>query len=482
MKRNKKLFTAFITAALTAAAFTAVHAAETKIEFTINDPYMHINGMSAEIDPGKGTAPVIVDGRTLLPIRATVEAMGGEVEWNADTKTTVLKKDGDTIELTIGSSTAYLNGESSTLDTAPVILNDRTMLPLRFIAEGFGFKTDWDADTKSITVTAGEPSEEIPYNNATGNYVERRATDGRLYSIGFDGIYILDKDKKALNKYEDTGDMGIIYTDEAGKIYMLTVNYDKKTYSLESKDGKSVTFDNIDEDSITFECTGSDGLTYKEVGMRYMYAVDKDGKTVKTFTETGERDMVCSDKNGSKMLYITSKNGGPDDYISYDGGSAMLERAYFTTYMGSDGLTYTWANSTMVTLDDKFEPVKEYQFVKEYELLSDDAKDDTYTIEYKGLMSAVLIGPDDTETELTCDKGDGEEIFYKDSKGNSYKSTMDGLEKLDKAGKAVSKFDFMALCQDYTDESGEIYTLIGSEKYTLLTPSGKTVSLEETYG
>ncbi|MCC8168883.1 MAG: hypothetical protein LIO59_00585 [Oscillospiraceae bacterium] len=60
---------------------------------------------------------------------------------------------GDEIRLIIDSMTAYLNDGAQTLDVAPVIINDRTMLPIRFIAESFGFSVDWYGDEQIITIT-----------------------------------------------------------------------------------------------------------------------------------------------------------------------------------------------------------------------------------------------------------------------------------------------------------------------------------------
>ena len=127
----------------------------------IDDPVMTVNGAQQEIDPGRGTAPVIVSDRTLVPIRAIIEAMGGTVEWNGDTQTASLTYGDDEIRLTIDSTTAYLNDKANTLDTAPTIINERTMLPIRFIAESFKFNVDWNESERLITITkaADEPVE-----------------------------------------------------------------------------------------------------------------------------------------------------------------------------------------------------------------------------------------------------------------------------------------------------------------------------------
>ncbi len=139
-------------------------AESTSADFTmtmqIDNPVMTVNGVQQEIDPGRGTAPVIVNGRTLVPIRTIIEAMGGTVEWNGDTQTAALTYGGDEIRLTINSTTAYLNNEANTLDTAPAIINERTMLPIRFIAESFKFSVDWNENERIITIsTQAEPSE-----------------------------------------------------------------------------------------------------------------------------------------------------------------------------------------------------------------------------------------------------------------------------------------------------------------------------------
>jgi len=133
-----------------------VNAAEAmSIILEIGNPNMNINGREKPID-NEGTSPVIIDGRTLVPIRAVVEEMGGSVNWNADTQTVLLENGNDSIELVIGSTNAKLNGQISILDTAPVIINGRTMLPIRFISEGFGFNVEWDSDTHTINISSKE--------------------------------------------------------------------------------------------------------------------------------------------------------------------------------------------------------------------------------------------------------------------------------------------------------------------------------------
>lgn len=119
----------------------------------MDNPMMTVDGEQQEIDPGRGTTPAIVENRTLVPIRAIVEALGGTVAWDQSTRTATLTYGEDEIRLTLNSTTAYLNGEAHTLDVAPTTMNNRTMLPIRFIAEGFQFGVDWNQAERTITIT-----------------------------------------------------------------------------------------------------------------------------------------------------------------------------------------------------------------------------------------------------------------------------------------------------------------------------------------
>jgi len=124
----------------------------------IGNPYMAVNGISQEIDPGRGAKPVIKNGRTLIPIRAIVEVLGGTVEWDGTTKKVAVTLKDTTIELWIGKPQATVNGQTKWIDDAnhkvmPEIINGRTMLPLRFVAENLGADVVWDGTTKTITIT-----------------------------------------------------------------------------------------------------------------------------------------------------------------------------------------------------------------------------------------------------------------------------------------------------------------------------------------
>ncbi len=122
------------------------------VKLVISNPIMEVNGKNEEIDDGRGTTPVIINNRTLVPIRAIIEAFGGSVSWNEGSQCVLLAMNGNKIELYINSPTAFLNGDAHTLDTAPVIINERTMLPIRFIAEGFNIGVAWEAEEQRVSL------------------------------------------------------------------------------------------------------------------------------------------------------------------------------------------------------------------------------------------------------------------------------------------------------------------------------------------
>jgi hypothetical protein len=116
---------------------------------TIGSRNMEVNGLTRTLD----AAPFIKEGRTLLPIRALIEALGGSVQWNPSTRTATILLGSRTVALTIGSTTALVNGSPITLDVAPEIRNGRTFLPLRAVAENLGLDLAWEPISQTISLT-----------------------------------------------------------------------------------------------------------------------------------------------------------------------------------------------------------------------------------------------------------------------------------------------------------------------------------------
>ena len=156
MKKYGKIFLSFflvlICSICISFSVSAIYDADVVVNLQINDPIMEVNGIETEIDAGRGTKPIVTDGRTLVPIRAIIEAFDGVVAWDGATQTVKLTMADDVITLVINSNTAYLNNTAHTLDVAPAVINGRTMLPIRFIAESFNLGVAWEGDTQTVTI------------------------------------------------------------------------------------------------------------------------------------------------------------------------------------------------------------------------------------------------------------------------------------------------------------------------------------------
>ncbi len=98
--------------------------------------------------------PQIINGRTMVPIRAIFEALGAEVSWDDATKTVTATIDDYTVECTINSKVMTVCGEKVEMDVSPVIIDGRTLMPARFAAEAFGCSVGWAAPIKTAFITS----------------------------------------------------------------------------------------------------------------------------------------------------------------------------------------------------------------------------------------------------------------------------------------------------------------------------------------
>ena len=92
--------------------------------------------------------PTIVDGRTLVPMRAIFEALRATVEWNGKNRTVVAIKGETKIDFYLESRYPVVSGRKTELDVPARIIKGRTMVPVRFIAESLGAKVEWDKTNK----------------------------------------------------------------------------------------------------------------------------------------------------------------------------------------------------------------------------------------------------------------------------------------------------------------------------------------------
>jgi len=142
----------------------------TTINLWIGTSTMTVNGVKQPID-ATGTVPIILAGRTLVPIRAIIETLGGTVTWTATTQKITLLLEKNSLELWLGKAQALLNGKPLEIDTTattvvPLVLKGTTMLPLRFVGEALGAQVTYTATTKKITLVYVRKSTGVPPDNS----------------------------------------------------------------------------------------------------------------------------------------------------------------------------------------------------------------------------------------------------------------------------------------------------------------------------
>lgn len=99
-----------------------------------------------------GQQPVIIDNRTLIPLRGVFEKMGYTISWEPNTKTATLTADGTTVSVSANSDTFIVNGEVKPLDVPAQIMNGSMMLPLRAIGESAGANVTWNGAAKVVEI------------------------------------------------------------------------------------------------------------------------------------------------------------------------------------------------------------------------------------------------------------------------------------------------------------------------------------------
>ncbi len=151
-------------------------------------------------------APIVESGRTLVPFRAILEAMNVDVDWDSETKTITCTKGDKVIKLTIGENEMFINDKEVALDVPAKIVNGRTLLPLRAISENLDAEVKWDSETKTIdiktdnsTVEENSTEEENSNNdtntNTNSNSSEEQSSNNESENVDYD---ISEKDRIAI--------------------------------------------------------------------------------------------------------------------------------------------------------------------------------------------------------------------------------------------------------------------------------------------
>ena len=174
-------------------------------------PKIVVDGRAVEFTGDLGTPFFDANGRTQVPLRAAMEAMGAKVDWDAGVRTAVVSKGSVTVRVPIGAEFVFINGEKKTNDTAAVALNGRTYLPIRIVAEALGADVAWEQATQTVRITThGDPVAWVRCGES--EYVDGEYSDS--YAYGIEGKFVTERS----NDYE-------IYLYEYNERDQLTTEY-----------------------------------------------------------------------------------------------------------------------------------------------------------------------------------------------------------------------------------------------------------------
>ena len=260
----KKVLCLVLTIALLVSSFAFQTA------FAEDDIKVLVNGKSLTMDQ----PPVLVNDRTLVPVRAIFEALGAKVDWNNDTNTATGVLGGTTVEIQIENTVAKVNGKDVTLDVPAKLISDRTLVPVRFISESLGAKVDWNNDTQTVIITTEENAKVITFDDVSALTAEKDfqvgggaskgsvlLTDRKDHTTGSGKSVVMSNRKatahrvKFMNDYAASKDIGDSYTVSA---YVM-VDTDSKvrmgTYSVTGGKNATAALESVETDAKANEWT-----------------------------------------------------------------------------------------------------------------------------------------------------------------------------------------------------------------------------------
>lgn len=145
--RNILIYTLVAVMCLT---YIPVMAEETPVTVMVDGEYVKFD-----------VQPTIIEGRTLVPVRAIFEALGAEVDWQGDTRTAVSSKGDTKVSIQIDNKVMKVNDADVALDVPAQLVDDRTLVPVRAISEAYDCYVDWNGDKRTVVVISDLAKTEI---------------------------------------------------------------------------------------------------------------------------------------------------------------------------------------------------------------------------------------------------------------------------------------------------------------------------------
>ena len=328
-----------------------------------------INGYAVMFDASTGSPFIDGNNRTQVPLRQTMEAFGAKVEWNAGFRHATVSKKGITVTVPVDCFHILVNAKQIDTDTAAMIVNNRTYLPIRAVAEAFGAHVSWDGNTVNITTYEGMYS-----------FTLAQAQSIALLHAGFshgDVAFL-----KTTLMYQNSWVFLLSFCDN----YMTTYHYvvDANTGQVLSYHQEDSTSNDISDTTESTEMSNDQILSQAISYAGLEYATDV------------QMTNISESSNGISTLYTVTLVSDGYTYvlqINADTGEIrQLELSY--TAPSDNGITYedmmdndstnVYGNSSYDdnTYDDSYNSDDSYEDSYDYDTSYEDEDSNSYANEY----------------------------------------------------------------------------------------------------
>ena len=293
-----------------------------------------LNGQAMDFD----VAPIIQNDRVLVPMRAIFEELHCSVDYtDIDGKQIITAKlnENNSIGLVIGSDEMQIHNQKIKLDTAPIIVNDRTLVPLRAVSEAFDYDVNWDEDTKTVTISKEIPKTE--YDILYGRLKVKIKSDSKVY----DGFWGDDTWLELSNEGID------FVAKELGYITVGDLKKDAENLEYETV-GDTVTQNGIEY--IVLKSEKDNRVEYLvKSSDDYLILLYAKAKADKDLWKTNVQEIIDTLSAGDKKL-DTSANSVHSDYLTI-----ARPNGYFVRLDGDD--RYVWLIKKVTKTDEKGVPL-----------------------------------------------------------------------------------------------------------------------------
>lgn len=268
---------------------------------------LEINGREPDDLP---MPPILLNNYTLVPAREVFEGLGAEVDWHSDSRQVQIFHENTTVVIKINSTTALVNGEEKEMDIPAKIINDKTMIPLRFVSQAIDKDVAWDGNTRTASVkdkivsktettteaTTKETTTETTTTTTTKETTTVTETTTETTTAAVSGNSLQEIDEISFEQ-----GLGVDMISISGADYAPNVNVTKST------DGKLIT---IDIENGTLAAAKEDFGSGTFIKNGYYYQLSQKLIRVTVELDSDVKYNVTKEKNETTVILSENTGGG----------------------------------------------------------------------------------------------------------------------------------------------------------------------------